>query len=447
MGELRSTAAIVAVLLFFTYAYFLSAPHWNENSRFDLTRSLVERQRLDIDPYHHNTGDKSERGGHFYSDKAPGASFLATPIYAAYYGYLRLTGAENPSSRPAPDPDDVMVNGTFRRSIYLCNLFTNALAGALLGAGFFWMLVTRLSVPRAQALVATAALGVGSIVLPYATLFFGHVLAAAFLFGAFAAVPARRPGLAGALAGLAVLTEFPTAVPAVALAVYAAVVERRRAIRFAAGAALPLLLLVAYQAAAFGSPFSPGYAHVSDPRFSEGMSRGIMGVGWPRPDVLAAILVGRGRGLLYLCPVLVLGFIGLVRSRAYFAGGIVAYFLLFNAGYYMWDGGAATGPRHLIPALPFLALGIPFAFRTWWFALPLLALSTANVLAATALAPTMRRLDDVLLQFIYPSIADGQVALAVGSTNLGLLIGLPGLWSLVPLLGVWALGVRILMAR
>ena len=63
-ASLRSSARFVAFVLFATYAYFASAPSWNESSRFDLTRSIVERGRLDIDPYHHNTGDKSFGRGH-----------------------------------------------------------------------------------------------------------------------------------------------------------------------------------------------------------------------------------------------------------------------------------------------------------------------------------------------------------------------------------------------
>ena len=51
----------LTVFAFFvlTYGYFSPATQWNENSRYNLTRSLVERGSLNIDPYHENTGDKS----------------------------------------------------------------------------------------------------------------------------------------------------------------------------------------------------------------------------------------------------------------------------------------------------------------------------------------------------------------------------------------------------
>jgi hypothetical protein len=165
---------------------------------------------------------------------------------------------------------------------------------------------------------------------------------------------------AGALCGLATLTELPTALGALALAVYLARrggwrQRGRRLLLFAAGAAPALLALAVYQTAAFGTPFSAGYGHVEDPRFAAGMSHGLYGIGAPSPTALAALLVGRARGLLYVAPVLVLGFVGLaraaradspLRAEARLAGAIVFALLLVNAGYYMWRWGRGTSsPR------------------------------------------------------------------------------------------------------
>src|SRR5919106_2551461 len=72
-------------LVFGAYAYFYQAGGWNQNSRFDLTRAIVEGHTVAIDAFHHNTGDKAQRGSHWYSDKAPGLSLLAVPAYALVY--------------------------------------------------------------------------------------------------------------------------------------------------------------------------------------------------------------------------------------------------------------------------------------------------------------------------------------------------------------------------
>jgi hypothetical protein len=478
----------LGLLLFASYAYFMPGPAWNEASRFDLVRALVERKRIDIDPYHVNTEDKAWHDGHHYSDKAPGASFLAVPVYATYRAWLRLRGAPRPESLTGAElrarfggrgtlpgglgEDRIFFNPPFRRAVYLCNLFTNAVAGAAQGVVLFLMLGSAaVAVRPLLALVAALALSLGSLAFAYSTVFFGHVLAGAFLLGAFAlagpflgpAAPGAKGRLLGTglLAGMAVLTELPAALGALAIAAYLASRspggQRLRPLAFCAlGAALPIATLLAYQWAAFGTPFGTGYARLANPTFAEGMSRGVLGVGWPRPGVLAQILVGRSRGLLYASPVLVLGFVGLIRAvrgarlrpEAILAGGIVIAFLALSSGYYMWWGGAALGPRHVVPALPFLCFGIPFAIDrprpALLVALPLLAISMANLLGGVTVSVLAWPGIDLLLDHVYGNLLAGRVAIISGSTNLGLLLGLRGPVSVLPLLALWVMGLAAL---
>ena len=42
---------------------------------------------------------------------------------------------------------------------------------------------------------------------------------------------------------------------------------------------------------------------------------------------------------------------------------VAAAYFIYNAGYWLPFGGGTPGPRFLIPALPFLALGLAFAYR------------------------------------------------------------------------------------
>jgi hypothetical protein len=482
----RAEAALLGLLLLATYAYFLPAPAWNESSRFDLVQSLVERHRLDIDPYHLNTEDKAFRDGHFFSDKAPGAALLAVPAYATYSAWLRLHGAPLPQAVPesvlrgGPAKDQLapgermFLNTSFRRAVYLCNLSTNALAGAGLGVAFFLLLVRR-AVPPRLALASTAALSLGSPFFAYSTMFYGHVLAAAGLFGAFAVLDRIAPGetrptrrrllVAGGLLGLAVLCELPALLGAAAIGVFGLTrlpaSDRLRGFGWLAlGAAPPLLALGAYQLAAFGHPFATGYGHVHNPEFAQGMSRGVLGVSWPRPAALWGMLLGRARGLLYLSPVLALGLVGLVvavrrrgeRAAFILACAVVAAFFLMSAGYYMWWGGAALGPRHVVPALPFLALGIPAAVSMSGSpavrraAVVLLALlltvSVVNATASVAVSALVPFTGDVLSDHVYGPLLRGRVAVLPGSANAGMLLGLRGPASLLPLLSLWGLGFR-----
>src|SRR4051794_15551991 len=88
------TAAILGVLFLSSYAYFYQGGGWNQNTRFDLVRAMVERHTVQIDAYQDNTGDKAQVGEHFYADKAPGASLTAVPAVAAVRGVMRTLGLD-----------------------------------------------------------------------------------------------------------------------------------------------------------------------------------------------------------------------------------------------------------------------------------------------------------------------------------------------------------------
>jgi hypothetical protein len=76
------------------------------------------------------------------------------------------------------------------------------------------------------------------------------------------------------------------------------------------------------------------------------------------------------RGLLPLSPVLILVPLGLFRmfrsagqrDLALVVTGVIASFLLINMSYYYWDGGASTGPRHLVALLPVAAIALAFGW-------------------------------------------------------------------------------------
>ena len=101
-----SPAAALVALLLGTYAYFYQAGGWNQNSRFDLVRAMVEDHALRIDRFEKNTGDDSVRAGHHYCDKAPGASWLCTPPYAVMYWLAGSPTTPSPTwlGWPAPPP-------------------------------------------------------------------------------------------------------------------------------------------------------------------------------------------------------------------------------------------------------------------------------------------------------------------------------------------------------
>ena len=122
----HKSALLIATVLFVSYAYFYAGGGWNQNSRFDLIRAIIEQGTLRIDAYHENTRDKAFFRGHYYSDKAPGLALLAVPIVAVARPVLRAAGVDPGSPR-----------GLVGLS-YVATVFTLALPAALATACLFW---------------------------------------------------------------------------------------------------------------------------------------------------------------------------------------------------------------------------------------------------------------------------------------------------------------------
>lgn len=465
-GGPAQTAKLLALLLVCVFAYFVGPPAWNQNSRLALTRALVEQGQVAIDDFHATTGDKSFRDGHFYSDKAPGVSLLAVVPYAVFVAERRLTGGELPDVRvqtldpaiaaagqaPAPAerlPGDVLVyNPAHRVALWWCRMIVISLPSALAGVLMFLVLIrettrsTALAVPLIW-LLATPALG-------YACGFYGHQIVAALLIGAWALVrlewptrESRRGLVIGTLLGLAVLCEYTSAVPVVLVLGWAAWRAGPRLAGFVVVAGVPwALILAGYHTWAFGSPLATGYDFVYLEEFAEGMAVNY-GIGRPDPAVLAQLLFGSYRGLFYLAPVMLLATWGLaVEDRArgdrLLALGLIAYYLLLNSGYYMWDGGAALGPRHAIPMLPFACLGlVPALARLPWATWVLAGVSCLQVMVITAAGPEAPGWGNPLWSYGLPELL--QTPVSGGATTVGRLLGLPGPLSLLPLVALMAL--------
>jgi hypothetical protein len=455
----RPEAALFAVA-FAAYAYFFQGGGWNAAVRFDLVRAVVEERTVRIDGYEGNTGDLAFRDGHYYCDKAPGLSFAAVPVYAAVFPFA---GDGRVRAR--------FVNG----AAWLATAVTVALPSAAAVVTLFLLGEVLGLRPAWRALLALAY-AFGTLAFPYSTLFYGHQLAAALLFMAFGLLArarwrggrasAARLALAGALLGAAVTVEYPSLLAAAVIVSYAAAFVRPwpRLIWLAAGAALPLLGLAAYHTVAFGSPFTLPYAYSTDSPRRQGA---FFGLGAPSPRVLYGILLSPYRGLFYSAPWLLLALPGAVRlwrrgrlrAEATVVAAVSLLYVALNAGLVDWHGGWGTGPRHLVPALPFLALaaGGLLAGRTpsrpeagsYGVAV---AYSAALMFVATSVHPEVPRwFGRPFPDYLFPAFAEGRLAvntlpLHTGrvherreASNAGEWLGLQGHASLLPLAALVAL--------
>lgn len=351
-----------ALALFVTpvFPHFLSP---NEFSRWAVAASVVERGTFEISWLSPLLGpgfeDVSARGGRLYANKAPGLAAVAVP------GYLAARPAAGPPAREG-----------MRLSLTAMRLVGSTLPALLLGL-VFARTAERFGGDPSRVAVSLFALLFATPLFAYGLLLFSHTLAAAGLFGAWAALfipagpksAARGEALAGALLGLAVVSEPPVALPAALLAACAA--WRRgaaRPVRIILGAAPFVAGLLAYNAACFGGPFEFSSGHEADPGFRALAASGVFGVALPSPARLLRLLADPSKGLFLLAPALLLGLRALpVTARVLGRAASVALglapisLLLLYAGYPNWHGGFTVGPRYLVPVLPFLVF--PLVFR------------------------------------------------------------------------------------
>ena len=476
----QRTAAVLGVTLFLSYAYFYGAGGWNQNSRFAMIRAVLERGTLQIDAYQLHTGDRAFWRGHYYTDKAPGASLLAlAPVQAARL-VSRAAGVD-----PASFPGIAWTS-------YVAAVVTSGVFTVIAALCVFW-LALRWGASAGAALFAASAYGLSTPAWAYATLFMGHGQTAGCLMIALVAADllADRPvrvrltlgwiiGLAG---GWAVVTEFQAAIPAIFIGLLAIARSRDAEervvgpviLRIAAGVAIASAPLFVYNTLAFGSPFHLGYS--SEEGFKE-LQTGFFGITSPSLWKIRELLFGAYRGLLPLSPLMAAVPIGLTvlgrkgrAGAALVAAGIGVYYLLLNASYFYWEGGWAFGPRQMTAALPFLALGLAplwdlargagrgllLAGWVWGVAVTLVGVSTTPQPPASFKSP-MREL-------LWPAFRDGDLSLNPqtfvhnsvdvehlrgggdphAAWNLGEIAGLHGLPSLLPLAFVWVVAGAVLL--
>ncbi|HJT18495.1 MAG TPA: hypothetical protein VJ853_13945 [Thermoanaerobaculia bacterium] len=192
--------AVLSVIVVPVFPHFVSP---NEFTRWALASSLVERGTMEVSQSVAALGPRFEDvasvNGRLYSNKAPGAALLGT------IGYL--------AARPFTTSLRALVNAMRLTAstlpVILLALLLMHLAGRFHRAD--------------RSPIVIAALLFGTPMLAYGLLLFAHALVAACLFAAWAFLfVEEHPIAAGALIGMAVLSEYPAAIPAFILIAAAA---------------------------------------------------------------------------------------------------------------------------------------------------------------------------------------------------------------------------------
>lgn len=455
------------------YGFFIpSILSWNTESHLYPAFAIVDHHTVRIDAYHQGLGDKSYWHGHYYTDKAPGLSFLAVPVYAGMRvlfpkvkvrGFLLYKHIKDYYYIP-----EDLAYLRYAITYLLVSLPSAALAVML------WLFLFRISGSMGWSLIAAVIYALGTVAYIYSIWYFSHQICAILLFSSFLLLFYRVKGkppswdlwlgatLAGLLAGYSIISEYPTIVIAAGIGIYLLAVARdkvRTAAAFLVGMAPAAALNIGYNLVAFGKPFATGYDyvhskayHVHIPTGPFGLANPLSyGIQWPTPTSLWEITFGTYRGIFLISPVLLLFFAGIVfmwqrrdlRPEWWLCVAVVLIYFLMDAARGPdtngWSGGSSVASRHLTPMIPFMIVPLVLGLKNRIFRIALLALGAVSIalmfmtVSSTYLFPYTDRnpiVNEVLPNFFHGKIEPNWVYVWRGT------LALTGFSALLPFFAV-----------
>lgn len=392
----------------------LVLPNWtlnNSNSRVDLTKSLVNEQSLDISNYSNNTIDKINYNNKTYSDKAPGSSFLAVPVYTGFKFLQENLALSNDSNKIYVEQQKVFnlienrsdafitinppLDQVLLQLITIIGLSAAPTAATLV---LIYRTLLREDLSKRTSTLTTIVIGFGTIFLHFSTVFMANTLAMFFGFLSFYIIDSNKiltkskAAAAGIAAGIAFIIEYYMIIVSFLLSIYLLAdsirydkvksnIKTLRQIQnlknyFAGflGSIVPLLIYNYYTTKNLLIPikFFGDWVPKLTVKFAESRPPGIvlgpLFITHKFPEMLGRILFGIGRGFFIYSPVLLLAVPGLYYLwrknvlKTLLISSIFFSFVIFNSIYITWYGGATFGSRYLLATIPFLAIPLGYAF-------------------------------------------------------------------------------------
>lgn len=372
---------------------------------FRTCEALATRGSLGVEPLEEDPGFgvAPGRDGQFYSVFGP----LESLVCVAFYPLSRvsvLVPESVPPSHYAGAGIELMLareqaSTAAHRTRFVVSFLTSLISAA--SVWIFFLLSRRLYGSPGIAVVLAGLFGFATLHWPYSSTFFSEPLAMLMVLMSLLLVidlesagtsSRRRLVAAGLFLGSGAATHLSAILFIPFLLLYVVVAGRsseaptsavRRGLLFAVGCAIPLLLLGFYNLIRFGVFLETGRGVISDAvaRFGYGS--------WVAPwEGLIGLLVSPGKGLLFFCPLVILGLVALpalLRQQPILGWSLLAAVgarVLVIAARSDWHGGFGLGPRYLLLVLPLLVLPIGAWLREKPSATRLRVVLAVGVLAA-----------------------------------------------------------------
>jgi hypothetical protein len=401
----RSTAIRVFVSLWIIFSVHWATDFVREHF---LVLSIVERHTFALDGFEDLHPDIFVHiDGHSYHGANPGISMVGAIPYFVLSPIVDRIAERELASRPPGGGEEPEYNDPrrARREFYaevrargldvrfgliglVTQVFANAPLSALGGSVFFLVLIGA-GLSRRTALGGTLLYAVGTPVFMRSAYLNQNLAVGIFGFLAFALLwnPGTwcgwsrrvRYALAGACAGLALLSDYSGGLILALLGLYVLLRQLdedrwpeaiRSSLWYVAGSVPPVLVLWYYQWSAFGFPFYPPQHYMPPVEWSD---LGYQGVAGPSPDLAWMLLIDPRFGLLVNTPVIILAlgapFLAargsfLPRRESLLMCAVGVLFLLFFSSVHYTRLQYITGIRYMVPVIPFLVLAaIPLLLR------------------------------------------------------------------------------------
>ena len=350
----RRIELLIFIVLVISYSYFFRRLDWNSGTRLDLTWSIVDQHSLGINAYHENTGDKALYKSHFYTDKAPGISFLGVPFYFAASKISKFCNSTS-----------TLVDYIFK--IYIPTFFVVIIPSAIMGV-IFYRAVNFFVNNTGLSALGTISYSLGTIVFFYSNMFYAHHVAGFLFFTAFyilikssniKEIDKSKIFLSGSLLGLAILCEYPMMVFSVFVFAYLFAVTK--SIKKLAYLAIPVcsavIILYIYHYACFDNPLKTGYNYEYSHYFAKYHAQGISGIKLPKLSRIIKLTFGLKRGIFVIHPFLLFAFPGAYFGLKSKKKREFLFFIIISAAVILfYSSFKFFAERFLITAIPFLCI-------------------------------------------------------------------------------------------